>query len=64
MEAERIQTRKEILEVGLELADVHDRIMTAIHRTESEKQALKALRKFKIHLETFERQQFHLGRLN
>ena len=61
---EEIQTRNDLYKEAGEIAEIYDRILTAIYKTESEKQALKALRKLKIHMEVFERQNFHFGRLN
>lgn len=61
---EQIQTRKDIYSETEQIAVCYDRILAAIRRCESEKQIQKALKKLRIHMEVFERQNFHLGLLN
>ena len=61
---QEIQTRHNLYKETNEILKIFDRICTAIHKTESEGQALKAIKKLKIALEVFERQNFHLGRQN
>ncbi len=59
-----IAVRRELVKETNLIANSYDRIRLAIRRTESEKQALKALKKLRINMETFERQNSHFGRQN
>ena len=59
-----VQVRKEIIKEAGNIAEVYDVILSTIHKAPSEKKQLDGLKKLRIHMEVFERQNFHLGRLN
>jgi hypothetical protein len=61
---QEVQVRKDIYSEAAKIADVYDRILAGIRKCESEKRVQKALKKLRIHMETFERQNLHFGLLN
>ena len=64
MTPQQLHTREEIVKEANKLAFCYDRIMKLINRCESEKRSLKALKKLRMALETFEVQNQSLGQLN
>ena len=64
MELEQIKIREEIVKEANLIAVLYDRILTKIRQAENEKQSLKGLKKLAQTLETHERQNFHVGRMN
>ena len=64
MESERIIVREQLYREATKIADVYDRILSRIHKSESEAQALKALRKLRDSMQEFENKNFMIGRQN
>ena len=64
MESERIIVREQLYREATKIADVYDRILSRIHKSESSAQALKSLRKLKDAMQEFEQRNFMIGRYN
>ncbi|HEC42842.1 MAG TPA: hypothetical protein ENI20_08460 [Bacteroides sp.] len=64
MTPEQKHTREEIVKEANLIAVLYGRIMIKINQAENEKQSLKGLKKLAQTLETHERQNFHVGRMN